>query len=123
MGKEKKLSAERILYDVKYTLAVIIEKNKGSFKKEGDFKVRPGYGYDKFYLDRVDGSYDMSLQGLIHYILHDDHLYEKFLSLKMKLRPLRNFRSRYMVLMMMTKIMQKFNTNIWMSFTGVPYSL
>ena len=81
-NKKKQVGVERILYDVEYTLAIIIEKNKGSFKKEGNFKVRPGYGYDKFYLDRVDGSYDMSLHGLIHYILHDEHLYEKFLSEK-----------------------------------------
>ena len=81
-NKEKQVDVERILYDVKYILASIIEKNKDSFKKEGNFKVRPGYGYDKFYLDRVDGSYDMSLHGLIHYILHDEHLYEKFLSEK-----------------------------------------
>ena len=43
-------------------------------------KVRPGYGYDKFYLDWVDGSYDMSLQSLINFMLQDHHHYKKLLS-------------------------------------------
>jgi len=45
-----------------------------------NFKVRPGYGYDKFYLDWVDGSYDMSLQSLVNFILYEEKLYKKFLS-------------------------------------------
>jgi hypothetical protein len=47
-----------------------------------DFKVYPGYGYDKFYLSNVEGSYDMSLQGLIHYILYEEGFYKKFLNEK-----------------------------------------
>lgn len=43
-------------------------------------KVRPGYGYDKFYLDWVEGSYDMSLQSLINFMLQDHHHYQKLLS-------------------------------------------
>ena len=81
-NKKKQVSVEDIVKDVCDILDNIISDNTDYFEEEENFKVRPGYGYDKFYLDRVDGSYDMSLQGLIHYILHDDHLYEKFLSEK-----------------------------------------
>jgi|TARA_B100000768_G_C11187196_1_gene335622 hypothetical protein len=81
-NKEKQVSVEDIVKDVCHILGDIISNNIDSLKEEGSFKVRPGYGYDKFYLDWVDGSYDMSLHGLIHYILYDECLYEKFLSEK-----------------------------------------
>ena len=58
----------------------IIVNNIAHFREQGDFKVRPGYGYDKFYLDWVDGSYDMSLQSLIHYIMYEDGIYKKVLN-------------------------------------------
>ena len=58
----------------------IIVDNTTYFRQEGDFKVRPGYGYDKFYLDWVYGSYDMSLQSLIHYIMYEDGIYKKILN-------------------------------------------
>ena len=57
----------------------IVEMNESSFY-EGDFKVRPGYAYDKFYLNRVGGSYDMSLEGLIHHIMFEEKLYHLFLN-------------------------------------------
>ena len=41
--------------------------SKVGFKKDGFFKVRSGYGYDKIYLDSIDGSCDMSYQELIHF--------------------------------------------------------
>jgi len=82
MKKENKVSPEEIVADVCGILEKIITQNISQFKKEESFKVRPGYGYDKFYLDQVDGSYDMSLQGLIHYILHEEGLYKKFLDKK-----------------------------------------
>ena len=55
-------SYELIFKVVCKTLKEIINDNSPYFKEEGSFKVRPGFGYDKFYLDWVDGSYDMSLQ-------------------------------------------------------------
>ena len=57
----------------------IVEMNESSFY-EGDFIVRPGYAYDKFYLNRVGGSYDMSLEGLIHHIMFEEKLYHLFLN-------------------------------------------
>jgi len=44
------------------------------------FKVNPGYGYGKFYLDLVEGSYYMSLQSLVNFILYEKGLYKKILS-------------------------------------------
>tara|TARA_Y100001936_G_C16016415_1_gene636737 strand:- start:380 stop:1003 length:624 start_codon:yes stop_codon:yes gene_type:complete len=57
----------------------IVEMNESSFY-DGDFKVRPGYAYDKFYFNRVGGSYDMSLEGLIHHIMFEEKLYHLFLN-------------------------------------------
>ena len=61
-------------------LSGIIDDYRDSFIEEENFKVRPGYGYDKFYLNWVDQSYDMSLEGLIHYILFEEELYNEFLN-------------------------------------------
>ncbi|MDA8967310.1 hypothetical protein N9F24_01245 [Akkermansiaceae bacterium] len=58
----------------------VIKSHTEEFISSGRCKVRPGYGYDKFYLDTIDGSYDCSLHGLIHYILWEDKLYHQFLT-------------------------------------------
>lgn len=50
------------------------------FLSENSFKVRPNYGPNKFYLDRVEGSYEYSLQNLIHHMLWEDGHYESFLN-------------------------------------------
>lgn len=60
-------------------LVDIFDSNRQSIS-EGDCKVRPGYAYDKFYLNRVSGGYDMSLFGLIHHIMYEDDLYSIFLN-------------------------------------------
>ena len=57
--------------DVVNFLEKLIEKNKGNFKKQGDFVVRPGIAYDRFDLTAVQGSYDKSLQGLVHHFLYE----------------------------------------------------
>ncbi|MBD3807757.1 MAG: hypothetical protein IE880_03465 [Epsilonproteobacteria bacterium] len=44
------------------------------------FKVRPDYGYGKFYLNWGEGSYDMSLHSLIYFMLYEDKHFKKFLS-------------------------------------------
>jgi hypothetical protein len=82
-------SYESIVEAVCKTLKDIIKDFAPHFKEEGSFKVRPGFGYDKFYLDWIDGSYDMSLQSLIHYILYEKGHYKKFLS-KTQLKDLEN---------------------------------
>ena len=68
-------------YDiVKVVLKEIITYNLDYFKEEETFKVRPGYGPDKFYLDSIDGSYESSLQNLIHHILYEDKIYKEILN-------------------------------------------
>jgi len=57
----------------------IITDNMASLKS-GNFQVRPGYAYDKFFLDKIEESYDESLQGLIHHIMFEDGIYKKILS-------------------------------------------
>lgn len=44
--------------------------------------MRPGYGPDKFYLDWTDyqGTYEYTIQNLIHHILWEDGYYYKILN-------------------------------------------
>ena len=71
---------QSIILQLKTFFDDLIENNKDRFAKENTFKVRPGIGYDKFYLDWVDGMYDMSLQGLIHHYMWEKKLYHSFLN-------------------------------------------
>ncbi len=75
-----KVDIEAIEQEVINVLDRIIQDNIAGFDEYSGYKVRPGYGYDKFYLDFVDGSYDMSLQSLVHYIMYEDGHYQKFLN-------------------------------------------
>jgi hypothetical protein len=63
-------------------LSNIIEANVESFRRDDSFKVRPDYGYSKYYLDWIDGSYDMSLQSLVHHIMHEEGIYKAILNEK-----------------------------------------
>ena len=60
-------------------LEKIIDENRNNFKEQGDFVVRPGIAYDRFDLTAIDGSYDMSLAGLVHHFLYEKGYYEKML--------------------------------------------
>jgi hypothetical protein len=71
---------DEILEKIKNILDKIIKDNSDSFKENDSLEVRPGYGYDKFYLDWVDGDYDMSLQGLIHHIMYEEGIYKAILN-------------------------------------------
>jgi hypothetical protein len=79
-GDDSLPSAEDIAGMVNNYLDEVIDENIDDFDPDGSYKVRPEYGYGKFYLDSVEGSYDMSLQGLIHYIMHAEDIYEEFLN-------------------------------------------
>ena len=74
------METKEITEKVTKILNEIIEFNIDSFRKEESFKVRPGYGYDKFYLDWVDGSDDMSLESLIYYIMYEEGIYAEILN-------------------------------------------
>jgi hypothetical protein len=50
------------------------------WKEFADFKVRYGSELDKFYLTNIDGSYEMSLFLLVHFILYNKNLYKKIFS-------------------------------------------
>jgi hypothetical protein len=77
--KKRTLTLNEIVNKVTKVLDRIIFENSVSLYLL-EFKVRPGYGYDKFYLNHTDGSYDMSLQSLIHYILAEEGFYEQILN-------------------------------------------
>lgn len=64
-------------------LESIFESNKQKYMRRpgANFKIRLDWlGYDKFYLDWVEGSYDMSLQLLIQHILYKNGHFNKLLS-------------------------------------------
>ena len=71
---------QTVIENLKNYFTEEIKEGKKVFLKEQNFKVRPGYGPDKFYLDRVQGSYEYSLQNLIHHILWEEDYYESFLN-------------------------------------------
>lgn len=68
-----------IVSKVTKILEKIILENTQSLL-QGDYLLRPNYGYDKFYINHVDGSYFMSLQSLIHYILVEEKIYKQILN-------------------------------------------
>ena len=74
------MKIDQIKSAVVNTLEKIIMGNLEGFRDTESFEVRPGYGYDKFYLDWVEGSYDMSLQGLIHSIMYEEGFYKEILT-------------------------------------------
>lgn len=74
------LTQDEAVKKVTEVLEKIIFENSESLS-QFDFKVRPkGYGYEKFYLNHVDGSYSMSLQLLIHNILAEKRIYNQILN-------------------------------------------
>ena len=80
--KTNTLTENEIISKVIKILDRIIVENSDSLLQL-DFKVRPrGYGYEKFYLNHVDGSYDMSLQSLINFILMEEEIYQKILNVR-----------------------------------------
>ena len=77
MNEENK---QAVIESLKNYFSEEIKEGKEVFLKEENFKVRPNYGPNKFYLDRVEGSYEYSLQNLIHHILWEEGHYESFLN-------------------------------------------
>ena len=69
-----------IVNKINIELSRIIFESTDEFNSSEQAKVRPGYGPDKFYLDKIGGAYDSSLQSLIHHILWEKKLYHRFLT-------------------------------------------
>lgn len=61
-------------------LKSIISLNSADISGDEDFKLDCKYGYGKFYLGKLDGSYDMSIYGLVHYIMFEEKMYSIFLT-------------------------------------------
>jgi len=58
----------------------IIYDNFYAIQDMKNYRLRPGYGYDKFFINKVEGGYKYSLQSLIHYILFEHLIYRDILS-------------------------------------------
>ena len=76
----KEKNVKKIHLNLEKFFDELIENHEDYFREENTFKVRPGVAYDKFYINQIEGSYDMSLQGLIHHYLWENELYHLFLS-------------------------------------------
>ena len=74
------MTTEEIVTKITGIINDIIVVNVDYFREEETFKVRPGYGYDKFFLNWIFGGYDMSLQSLIYYIMYEEGLYKEILN-------------------------------------------
>ena len=70
---------QQIVDEIKDYFSALFDQNKENFISSESFKVRPGYGPNKFYLDHAEGSYESSIHNLIHHILWEDGYYEKIL--------------------------------------------
>jgi len=82
-AKKKTVSTNDIIIThIKKVMTNIINGHLEQLR-EGNLCVKPGYfDYDRFHLDRVDGSYQDSLYSLIHYIMYEDGLYKMILTPK-----------------------------------------
>jgi hypothetical protein len=78
---KKMLTIDEIVTQVVKILDKIIIENLDSLR-QGDYSIITGYGYDKFNLNHVDGSFDNSLYSLIHWILYEEKIYKNILSKK-----------------------------------------
>lgn len=56
----------------------IIYDNFDKIQDMKNYRLRPGYGYNRFYINKVEGK--CSLQSLIHHILFEDQVYKDILS-------------------------------------------
>lgn len=56
----------------------IIYDNFDAIQDMKNYRLRPGYGYNRFFINKVEG--ECSLQSLIHYILYKDQVYKDILS-------------------------------------------
>ena len=80
MGKIK-LTEDEIVRRVAIVLERIIMENSESLTK-GDFLVRPSYGYNKFYLNRVCHIGECTFEDLVGFILFEENIYKEILNEK-----------------------------------------
>ena len=63
-----------------FFLREIINQNQSAFIKDKNFKVRLHNLPGKYYLDRVTGSYEDSLQNLLHKLMWYHSIYQLFIT-------------------------------------------
>jgi hypothetical protein len=76
------INVNELIEIVCVTLDEIITLHLKDFKKKKKFDISSWNNYGKFYLDKIEGSYAMSLQSLIHFIMLQKGIYRRILSSK-----------------------------------------
>ena len=74
--------SDNVINILKKELDKIIIKNLNSetFNEDYMFEVREPFGQGEYYLTKIEGSYDMSLQSLVYYIMYEKGIYKELFS-------------------------------------------
>jgi len=70
---------EEVLKEVQEFLGKLIDDNKDTLNKDNYFEVNTPIAYGTFRLGWIEGSYNESLQGLIHHYMFEKKIYHKIL--------------------------------------------
>jgi hypothetical protein len=70
---------EKVLKKIQIFLSKLIANNKDKLTKDNGFLVNTSIAYGLFRLGKIDGSYNESLQGLIHHYMYEKKIYHKIL--------------------------------------------
>ena len=70
---------QEILDEVQSFLEKLINENKNTLSNENYFEVKTTIAYKTFRLGWIEGSYNESLQGLIHHYMFEKKIYHKIL--------------------------------------------
>ena len=70
---------EEVLKEVQEFLGKLIDDNKDTLTKDNYFEVNTPIAYGTFRLGWIEGSYNESLQGLIHHYMYEKKIYHKIL--------------------------------------------
>jgi hypothetical protein len=70
---------EKVLKKIQIFLGKLIANNKDKLTKDNGFLVNTSIAYGLFRLGKIDGSYNESLQGLIHHYRYEKKIYHKIL--------------------------------------------
>lgn len=80
MNKNVRNAIQDISRELHWIVADLGKYYGDEINEYSSLKIRYGATFNKFYLNRIEGSYDMSLQLLINFMLQDRHHYRKILS-------------------------------------------
>lgn len=70
---------EEVLKEVQEFLGKLIDDNKDTLNKDNYFEVNTPIAYGTFRLGWIEGSYNESLQGLVHHYMYEKKIYHKIL--------------------------------------------